>query len=108
MPDLVTTAAAYPRALLQPEDGFEDVQLDDDVRPLSNDEVWVPPPRRRGLFSRFGGADSGGGDGAVVSEPGGRSSGRHHGSSFAGRKRAQSNQGSEMASVPLATSRDGY
>jgi hypothetical protein len=87
------------------DDSFEDIQLDDDVADAGfmSDAVLVSP-RKRGLFSRFAAAaaaaDGAGGPPAVSGSGAvGGAGGRHYGFSFAGRKRAQSAQVSEMASL---------
>lgn len=61
------------------DDGFEDVGLNDEVK-----------PKRRSLFSMFGDAS----DSNASSASSGGS--HHHGFSFTGRKRAHSGQGAEL------------
>ena len=91
----VRRSRAPPRSSLQerrpgsqdgnvPEEGFEEVGLNDESRPL--------PPKKRSIFSRFG--DSNDGEAAKEEKPAG-----HHHFSFTGRKRAQSGQGSELKSM---------
>lgn len=70
-----------------PEEGFEDVGLNDEPKPV----------KKRGLFARFG--DSSNTD--VPSEE--RPASSHHHFNFTGRKRAQSGQGSELKSMPSPT-----
>jgi len=65
------------------EENFEEVDIDDEQRPVM--------PKKRSLFARFG-IDSS----IDVSKP--TSTGLHH-SVFSSRKRAQSGQGSELASM---------
>ncbi|KAI9696538.1 MAG: hypothetical protein M1836_005557 [Candelina mexicana] len=68
------------------EEGFEDVGLNDEVK-----------PKKRGLFSRFG--DTSDTTGSSESRP---SSSHHspiHGFHFTGRKRGQSGQGAELRQI---------
>lgn len=75
------------------EEGFEDVGL--------NDEPKTAPPKKKGLFSRFG--DNSNPD--VPQEKEERPSSGHHHFNFTGRKRAESkSQGSELKSMSTPTS----
>ncbi|KAF2842558.1 hypothetical protein M501DRAFT_927962 [Patellaria atrata CBS 101060] len=65
------------------EEGFEDVGLNDEVK-----------PKKRSLFSRFG--DSNNDHSHSESRP----SSSHHGFHFTGRKRGQSGTGSELRPMP--------
>jgi hypothetical protein len=101
----VAVAASQSSVTDTVDDSFEDIQLDDDVADAGfmSDAVLVSP-RKRGLFSRFAAAaaaaDGAGGPPAVSGSGAvGGAGGRHYGFSFAGRKRAQSVQVSEMASL---------
>lgn len=64
------------------EEGFEEVGLNDEVK-----------PKKRGLFSRFG--DSSDANSSTDSRPGSS----HHGFHFTGRKRGQSGAGAELKSM---------
>jgi hypothetical protein len=89
----VRRSRATPRSSMQqhrestdqpavPEEGFEDVGLNDEPRPL--------PQKKRGLFSRFG--DNNHADDKKTEE---RPTSSHH-FSLTGRKRAESGTGSEL------------
>jgi hypothetical protein len=64
-----------------PEEGFEDVGLNDEPK---------PQPKKRGIFARFGDSSADG-----KSEE--KASGHHF--SLTGRKRAESGQGAELKSM---------
>ncbi|KAJ9663792.1 hypothetical protein H2201_005513 [Coniosporium apollinis] len=66
-----------------PEEGFEEVGLNDEVK-----------PKRRGLFSRFGDSSE------ANSSPDTKPVSGHHSFHFTGRKRAQSGAGAELKSMP--------
>lgn len=68
-----------------PEEGFEDVGLNDEPK---------PQPKKRGIFSRFGDNNS-----TTEAKPDEKASTGHH-FSLTGRKRAESGQGAELKPMP--------
>lgn len=68
------------------EEAFEDVGLDDEAK--------HQPPKKRGIFARFG-------DNADAANPGDapRPSSSHRGFHLPGRKRGQSGQGAELGNI---------
>lgn len=89
---------AAPRSSLQqgrpdsrdqvPEDGFEEVGLNDDTKPQSQSQ-----PKKRGLFARFG-------DNSHTHEKHEDRPNSSHHFSLPGRKRAESGAGSELKPMP--------
>jgi hypothetical protein len=72
-----------------PEEGFEEVGL--------NDEPKTQPPKKRGIFSRFGDNNH------ANDKQDERPSSSHH-FSLTGRKRAESGAGSELKPMPRPSS----
>lgn len=72
-----------------PEEGFEDVGLNDEPK---------PQPKKRGIFARFG-DNSSSADGKSEEKA---STGHHF--SLTGRKRAESGQGAELKPMPRPSS----
>ena len=77
---------------MREEEGFEDVGLNDDPKPLTQQ---APPPKKRGFLSRL--TDSSNNDQATPGATSGQDSKWH----FGGRKRGQSGQGAELGSMPI-------
>jgi hypothetical protein len=88
----VRRSRATPRSSMQqgrpsesadrvPEEGFEDVGLNDEPK---------PQPKKRGIFARFG-------DSSADGKSEDKASGHHF--SLTGRKRAESGQGAELKSM---------
>jgi hypothetical protein len=75
------------RSLPTAEEGFEDVGLNDDIK-----------PKKRGLFSRFGDSSETGGANAATTNS---SSG--HGFHIIGRKRGHSGHGAELRNMDRKT-----
>ncbi|KAI4124935.1 MAG: hypothetical protein LQ338_004559 [Usnochroma carphineum] len=68
------------------EEAFEDVGLDDEAK--------QQPPKRRGIFARFGDSSE-----TATSGDGSRPSSSHRGFHLPGRKRGQSGQGAELGNI---------
>jgi hypothetical protein len=94
----VRRSRATPRSSMQqhrdstdqpavPEEGFEDVGLNDEPKPL--------PQKKRGIFSRFGDNNNHADDKKQEERP----TSSHH-FSLTGRKRAESGNGSELKPMP--------
>jgi len=76
---------------MREEEGFEDVGLNDDPKPLTQQ---APAPKKRGFLSRL--TDSSSNDQATPGATSSQDSKWH----FGGRKRGQSGQGAELGSMP--------
>lgn len=94
----VRRSRATPRSSMQqarhsesadrvPEEGFEDVGLNDEPKPA--------PAKKRGIFARFGDSSNNNAD----SKQEERASSGHH-FSLTGRKRAESGKGEELKPMP--------
>lgn len=71
------------------EEAFEDVGLDDEAK--------QQPPKKRGIFARFGDSAE-----TSASGDGSRPSSSHRGFHLPGRKRGQSGQGAELGNISRA------